>query len=315
MKTLTIGKIKLKNPLILAPMLDITTLPYRILCRKAGAALAYTEMINVPAILHDNKKTKIMLKIAKEDRPLGVQVTGNNIEEFRKAIPYLKKYDLVDINCGCPSTRMILSECGSSLLKDPKKIAKIIRMLKEEGLTVTAKIRLGYLKNNVIEIAKEIEKAGADAITVHARQSNQGYNIPADWSWIKKVKESVSIPVIGNGDIDSGKKAEEMLKIADGAMIGRAAMGNPLIFKQVLNYLKTGKEEEVPAKEKIKLYLKYLSLSEKYKTINLGQAKQLSTSFVKGFEGASLYRGKLMQLKSIKEIRRVINKEVLPSLC
>lgn len=314
MQSLTIGNLKIKNPLFLAPMLDITSLPYRILCRKAGAGMAYTEMINVPAILHENKKTKIMMKLANEDKPLGIQLTDNNAENFSKAIPFLKKYDLVDINCGCPSDKIISNQCGSSLLKSSNKIAEIIRILKSHNLIVTAKVRLGFNKINIMETSKAIEKAGADAITIHARLANQGYDIPADWKWIEKAKRNLSIPVIGNGDINSGEKAKQMLEIADGAMIGRAAIGNPLIFRQITDHLKTGKEKEVPAKERINLYLKYLSLSKKYKTENIAQTKYLGANFIKGFEGASFFRDRLMKMHKTDEIRRFITKSIIKTL-
>lgn len=208
MKQIRVGKIKLKNPLVLAPMLEITNLPYRLICREQGAALAFTEMIYIDALLHKNKKTQEMLKTCKKDSPLGIQVTGNNPEEFKKAIPILKKFQIVDLNCGCPSTRILGNKAGSYLLEEPEKISEIIKILKSAGLTVTAKIRLGFSKNNALKIAKTIEKAGADALTVHARLATQSYEIPADWSEIKKIKNSIKIPVIGNGDVLSPEKAK-----------------------------------------------------------------------------------------------------------
>ncbi len=306
MKSLKIGSIKLENPLILAPMVDITNLPFRLICRKSGCSLAYTEMINVPAIIHKNPKTEEMLKSAKQDSPLGVQITGNNLEEFKKVIPYLRNYDLVDLNCGCPSERITENESGSCLLNSPEKIADIIKLLKKNNLTVTAKIRLGFKKNNVLEIAKIIEKAGADAITVHPRLASQGYDVPADWKEISRVKKAVKIPVIGNGDILSPEKAAEMLKTTgcDAIMIARGAIGDPLIFERTLNYLKTGKKTEFSFKNNIKCFQDYLKLSKKYKLTesNLVNIKHLGTKFIKNIQGAGKMRNELMQLKSFDEI-------------
>lgn len=242
MKTLKIGKLKLKNPLVLAPMVDVTDLPFRLLCRRAGAALAFTEMIYVDALLHENAPTLRMVKTCKEDSPLGLQITGNDVKEFEEFVKrknLWKDFDLIDLNCGCPSTRIIGTCAGSFLLKDPVKISEIIRVLKKTGKPVTAKIRLGYLKNNVLEIARMVEKAGADALTVHARLSNDPYAKKADWSWFARVKKEVGIPVIGNGDVFTGKDAGEVLKICDGVMIARAAIGDPLVFARVLDYLES----------------------------------------------------------------------------
>lgn len=316
MKQLKIGNIRLKNPLVLAPMLDITNLPYRLVCRKAGASLAYTEMINVPAILHENEKTKAMMKTCEEDSPLGIQITGNNLKEFEKVVPYLKKsgYDLIDLNCGCPSERITENESGSCLLMQPEKIAKMIKILRKANLPVTAKIRLGFKKNNVLETARTIQKAGADAITVHARLASQGYDIPADWNWIKKVKQSVKIPVIGNGDIITPQKAEEMLEQTgcDGVMIARGAIGDPLIFERTLHYLKTKKAESFNFKKNIKSFQEYLKLSEKYKLgkINFVNIKHLGCKFIKNIEGASKLRNELMQLKNFDEIKSFFKKRV-----
>ena len=299
---LKIGKITLKNRLFLAPMLDITNLPYRLICRKSGCAMAYTEMINVPAIIHENEKTKNMMKTCKEDSPLGIQITGNNVQEFKKIIPYLKKYDIVDINCGCPSEKIYSNESGSYLLNNPEKIAEIIKLLKREGLTVTAKIRLGFKKNNVLEVAKLIEKAGADAITVHARLASEGYDTPADLNWIKKIKKELTIPVIGNGDVINEEKAVEMLKICDGAMIARGAIGDPLIFERILYYLKTGKKKDFSFKDNIKCFEGYLELCERYKVINIPIIKHLGTKFIKNINGASKLRFELMKCKDFPAI-------------
>ena len=245
MKELRIGNVRITHGLILAPMVDVTDVAYRLICRKAGAAIGYTEMLNIGAILHTNRKTQNLMKIGEGEKPVGIQITGPTIKDFRKVVPYLKDFDIVDINCGCPSIRIMDNKSGSFLMKSPVKIAKYIRVLKEAGYNATAKIRLGFKNNNVIELAKTIEKAGADAITLHARLAHDSYKLPADWKWIAKVKESVGIPVIGNGDIMNGKHASEMLDIADGAMIARAAIGDPLVFSRMQKYLRTGKEEEV----------------------------------------------------------------------
>lgn len=307
MKPIKIGNVTIPNQLFLAPMVDVTDLAYRIVCRKAGAGMAYTEMLYADAVIHENAKTKMMMKTCKEDRPSGMQITGNSPKEFHNLLNYTKPFDIIDINCGCPSIRLIGNKAGSYLLKDPNKIAEMIKILKESGKPVTAKIRLGYHNNNVIEIAKIIEKAGADAITVHARLSHQGNNIPADWKWIKEAKRNIGIPVIGNGDIKDGKTAAEMLDIADGAMIGRAAIGNPLVFKQINTYIKTGKEKAPTFKQNLACLAKYLALAEKYDVININHIKYIGPHFFRNFEGASKLRNEFMKAKGVDEIKRFVN--------
>jgi len=311
MKPIKIGNIKLVNPLILAPMLEVTNLPFRILCRKQGAALAFTEMIYTSAILHENKATKEMMKTSKEDSPLGVQVTGHCVEEFKEIVPYLGNYKLIDLNCGCPSVRLIDSKAGSYLLNSPDKIAQIIKILKTANLPVTVKVRLGFKKNNLLNIAKTIEKAGADTLTIHPRLATQPYSIPADWNEIKKVKPYIGIPIIGNGDITSPQKAQEMLEIADGAMFGRAAIGNPLIFKQTLQYLKTGKYPLAKPKKNIKLLKQYLSLCKKHNSLDIRRIKLASTNFIKSFDGAAKIRLQLSQLKTLEEISEFVKQIII----
>ncbi|MEI6731434.1 MAG: tRNA-dihydrouridine synthase family protein [archaeon] len=302
LKPIKIGKIKIKTPLFLAPMVDVTDLPYRLMCRKAGAGMACTEMLYLDAILHENPKTLRLQKTNSKDTPSGIQITGNTPSEFLKALPYLKKFDIVDINCGCPSEKIIGNQAGSYLLNNPEKIEEIIKILKSAGLTVTAKIRLGYNFNNALKIAKMIEKAGADALTVHARLATEGYDKKADWNEIKKIKQALHIPVIGNGDILREEDVLAMLKIADGAMIARGAIGDPLIFKRTLHYLKTGKKIPFSFKENIKSFKEYLQLSKKYDCIDIPRMKYLGSKFIKNTEGAGKLRMQLMQLKTFEEI-------------
>lgn len=308
MASLSIGPIKLKNRLLLAPMVDVTDLPYRVLCRRAGAALAYTEMLNIGSILHTNPKTFRMLTTNDEDQPNAVQITAPRVSDFKKVIPYLKKFSIVDINCGCPSIRIMDNSSGSYLLRTPHKIARYVQVLKEAGYVTTAKIRLGFKKTNVLRVAKVVEKAGADAITLHARLAHHSYKVPAEWSWFQKVKREVGIPVIGNGDVDSGEKAASMLDIVDGCMIARAAIGDPLIFSRTLHYLRTKNELAQDYTQNLKQFLTYLDLAEKYRVVELPRIKFLGSNFLRGFHGAADARARFMQLSTVEEARVFVQK-------
>lgn len=308
MKSLKIGDVRVKNQLFLSPMVDVTDLAYRMLCRKQGAGMAYTEMLYVDAILHENAKTKMLMKTSSRDRPVGIQVTGNSASEFSKLarMKELWNYNLVDLNCGCPSIRITGHQAGSYLLQNPEKIVEMINILKDQGLVVTAKIRLGFKENNVLKISKMLEQAGADALTLHARLAWHSNKIPADWKWIAKVKENIGIPIIGNGDVASGASAEKMLEMADGCMVARAAIGNPFVFREITRYLRTGKEKEVTKQERLKALADYIKLAEKYKVLEFGRVKYLAPSFLSGFQGASKAREEVMKMKTTEGIRDFI---------
>lgn len=316
-KPLKIGPIKLKNNILLAPMVDVTDSAYRQICLKQGASLTYTPMLYTSQIINENPKTQKLMQFTKSEKPIGIQITGSDLKEYKLCIPYLKHYDVIDINCGCPSHKLINSKAGSYLLKNPKKIAEIIKLLKSAfpKKAITAKIRLGFKTNNVLKICKAIERAGADAITIHARLAVQSNKTPADWNEIKKIKSLVPIPIIANGDVFSGKDAISLLKTTncDGIMIARAAIGNPLIFKQILNYEKKLSENPSNPKEKIKSFLEYIHLSKKEKTSDLARIKYLGSSFISGFQGAPSKRAEFSKLKSIKEIELFI-KNIIKSL-
>lgn len=307
LKPIKIGQFTFPNRLFLAPMVDITDLPYRLICKEAGAGYTSTEMIYVNAIVHENSATKKLMETEKKEFPKVIQITGNTLKEFKQVITYLKNYDIIDLNCGCPSVRIVGNEAGSYLLNNPNKIASIIRLLKKSGLTVTAKIRLGFKNNNVLEIAKKIEKAGADAITIHARLATHSNKIPADWKEIEKVKKTIKIPVIGNGDIDSPEKAEKMLEIADACMIARAAIGDPDIFARTIEYFKTEVIRKKSFSKNLPYLKKYISYCKKYNFNNLHRIKYVSTNFISGFQGSKKIRQQLMQSKSLDEIEKVVS--------
>ena len=312
MKSLKIGNVRLKNRLFLSPMVDVTDLPYRIICRKAGAGMAYTEMLYIDAILHDNPRTVGLMKVNRGEK-VGLQITGNSEEEFDKfvASKKWKKFALIDLNCGCPSMRITGNQAGSYLLQNPDKIARMIGILKKTGKPISVKIRLGFKENNVLEVAKIIEKAGASALTVHARLATHGRDVPADWKWIKKVKESVNMIVIGNGDVFTGKDAERMMKETncDAVMVARAAIGDPYVFERILYYFKTGKEKEFDIKKNLKAFYEYLTLEKKHygNKVDIGRVKYAGGKFLRGFQGAAEKRAEFMMLRDVEEMKRFVS--------
>ena len=303
---------KLKNKLILAPMHDITNIAFRIMCKKYGASLVSTELLSANAIARKNKAVMKLTQTDKKEKPNVIQIFGQNTENLVKSARILEKYfDIIDINFGCPSKKILEQGSGGALLKRKNKIAEIVREISSViKKPLTVKIRSGYDKKsiNAIEIAKICEKSGASAIIIHSRTVEQGYSGKADWNIIKQVKQTVKIPVIGNGDVWTGEDAEQMIKQTncDYVMIGRAAIGNPFIFKQIDEYLKTGKIINQTKKEKIKDYFEYIKLAKKYKIFSVKDAKWKAQEFTKGLQGSTKLRRKLNTIKSWEEIEKLI---------
>lgn len=298
---------KLNGKVVLAPLAGVSDVAFRVLALKYGAALTYTEFVSSTALLRGNEKTATLIKKAKSENPSAVQIFGSDENDIVEAAKILeKKFDIIDLNCGCPALKLTKVGAGSMLMKDPKKIAKIIKNLTSEiSKPVTIKIRAGIRGNkNAVEVAKEAEKAGASAVTVHGRTLGQGYSGKADWDIITKVKQSINIPVIGNGDITSPEIAEQKLEESkvDYVMVGRAAIANPYIFKQINDFLKKGEYDKKPWDEQVEEYLK---LAKKH-DIEFYRIKNHLIWFTKGVVGGAKIREKLSLCRNPESINKII---------
>ena len=254
-----IGSVEIENPFVLAPMAGVTDLPFRGLCKEQGAGLICTEMVSAKAISFHNKNTKALMEINPKEHPVSLQLFGNEPELMAEVSRSIEEqpFDILDINMGCPVPKVVNNGEGSALLKDPALIGKIVREISHAiKKPVTAKIRIGFEGYDVdpVEIAKIIEDAGGAAVAVHGRTRQQYYAGEANWEVIGRIKDAVSIPVIGNGDVDSPLKAEKMMKDTgcDGIMIGRAVRGNPWIFREMNHYFETGELLEKPDPKEIR---------------------------------------------------------------
>ncbi|MDP2928166.1 MAG: tRNA dihydrouridine synthase DusB [Candidatus Omnitrophota bacterium] len=263
---LKIGKLKLKSNLILSPMAGITDLPFRMLCRRFGAELAFVEMINCRSISHKSRRTKQMLSSLAKDKPLGVQILGCEEQYILKSLGVLRGYefDLLDFNAACPAKKVVRRGEGASLLQDPKKFAKILKLIvKHAWLPVSVKIRAGWDKDsvNAREIALIAQDCGVNALFLHGRTKTQGYSGQVDYNIIREVKKVLDIPLISSGDVFSGSLARKMFDETgcDGLVVARGSLGNPWIFKEIKEYLKSGKIVNRPKEEDIaKIMLEHL---------------------------------------------------------
>ena len=313
-----IGNIEIKNNVVLAPMAGISNSAYRTIIKEMGCGLIYAEMVSDKAITYGSKKTIDMLYMTDFERPISQQIFGSDKESFVTSAKYIyenMKPDIIDINMGCPVPKVaVRAQAGSALLKDPDKVYEIVKAVKEAvPCPVTVKIRSGWDENsiNAVEIAKVIEKAGADAIAVHPRTRAQGYSGKANWNIIKEVKENVNIPVIGNGDILTCYDAKRMLDETgcDAIMIGRGVLGNPWLIKECIDYLEKGKEpEEVSVEEKINMIKYHIELLRKTKCDKLAllEIRSHASWYLKGIKNSSKLRTDICKAKNIEELLNLI---------
>lgn len=319
--SLTIGNVELDNPYILAPMAGVTDLPFRLLCKEQGAGLLCMEMISAKALQYKNKNTKALLSIHPDEYPVSLQLFGSDPEIISRIAHEIENlpFQILDINMGCPVPKVVKNGEGSALMNQPRLVYEIVsKTVKAIKKPVTVKIRKGFDDDhvNAVEIAKIIEEAGAAAVAVHGRTREQYYSGKADWDIIRQVKEAVSIPVIGNGDVTSGEKALELRRQTgcDGVMIGRGAQGNPWIFSELLEYEKTG---VLPARPDISVIretmLRHARLQIEYKGEYLGirEMRKHVAWYTKGLKGSAKLRDEINRVESYEELEELLNEKIV----
>lgn len=317
MPELQIGNVKLENDLILGPMAGVTDLPFRLLCKEQGAGLLCMEMVSAKGIMYNNKNTKFLLTIDERERPVSLQLFGSDpdiISEQAKRIEELP-FDILDINMGCPVPKIVNNGDGSALMKNPLLVGEIIeKTARAIQKPVTVKIRKGFDEEhiNAVEMAHIAQESGAAAIAVHGRTREQYYSGKADWEIIRKVKEAVKIPVIGNGDVWTPQDAIDMRKQTgcDGVMIGRGAQGNPWIFKQILHYEQTGELLEKPSPQEVtEMILRHAKMQMEFKGeyIGMREIRKHAAWYTAGYKNSAKLRGKINETETYEELKELLS--------
>lgn len=316
---LTIGSVTLKNNMILAPMAGVTDLPFRLLCSEQGAGMCCMEMVSAKAILYKNKNTEGLLEIHPQEGIVSLQLFGSDpkiMSEMARQIED-RPFAMLDINMGCPVPKVVNNGEGSALMKNPKLVGEIVSAVtKSVNKPVTVKIRKGFDEEhiNAVEIAKIAEEAGAAAVAVHGRTREQYYAGEADWEILAKVKENISIPVIGNGDVTDGASAAKMLRETgcDGVMVGRAVRGNPWLFRQMEAYLRDGTKVEPPGREEVKeMILRHaqLQLACKGEYTGIREMRKHVSWYTAGMPHSARLRQNVNMVESFEELRRLVEEE------
>lgn len=310
MNRLTIGNVVLDSPIVLAPMAGVTDLAFRRLCREQGCGLVVTEMVSAKAIYYHNKNTYQLMEVDPEERPISLQLFGSEPDLMAQIAHQAEAgpFDIIDVNMGCPVPKVVNNGEGSALMRDPKRAGEILRaMVKAVEKPVTVKFRKGFTLDevNAVEFAKRAEDAGVAAVAVHGRTRSQFYSGEADWDIIRQVKEAVSIPVIGNGDIFSKEDAKNMIEQTgcDGIMVGRGARGNPWLFREIRAYLEDGTETAPPTlEERIQMILRHAAdlAEQKGEPVAMREMRKHVAWYTAGLPHSSALRGKVNEVTTLK---------------
>lgn len=320
LKKLKIGNVELENNLILAPMAGVTDLPFRKICKEFNPGLVCTEMVSSKAIFHDDSKTKLLMDTDGEKRPISMQIFGSDEETMGYASKYVSYIaDIVDINMGCPAPKVVKNGDGSKLLLDIEKAEKVIKaVIKNTNKPVTLKIRKGWDCEHIVavEFAKMAEQAGVSAITIHGRTRSEMYSGKVDLDIIKKVKENVKIPVIGNGDIVDEETALKMFEYTgvDGIMIGRGTFGNPWIFERIKYFLEIGEKlPEITKQEKLRVIKKHieLELQEKEEITAIREMRKHIAWYTKNMPNSSEFRNEINKIENKEELIKKVEEYFL----
>ena len=315
LKKIKIGNVELGNNLILAPMAGVTNLPFRIICEKFEPGMVCTEMVSSKAIFYNDQKTRRLLNTEGEKRPISFQIFGSDEETMGYTAKYMSKIaDIIDINMGCPAPKVVKNGDGSKLLLDLEKAKRIMKVVVENSsVPVTVKIRKGWDKENIVavQVAKIAEEVGISAITIHGRTRSEFYTGKADWDIIKEVKDSVKIPVIGNGDIVDEETAYQMFEKTgvDGIMIGRGSFGNPWIFRNIKHFLITGEKLPSPTNsERLNIIKEHIDLAVEEKgEIAIKELRKHIAWYTKNLKNSSEFRNSINMIETKEQLIKTLN--------